>query len=119
MQMHQGRSAPQRGQALALWEARSEGYDRGEVNHLHASKAVGHLADRHFNTVISHLGSDLKGRRDLGSDVDSDLEGSSALSLVHIDVTRLSQAAACETVWKREHERMFESRHHNKCMCVG
>ena len=56
------------------------------------SIAVGRLADRHFATLISHLGSDLEGR---------------ALYLALIDVIRLvNQVVPCETVWK-EHENQF------------
>ena len=85
-----GGGALQRGQT-ALWETRSESHDPREVHHLYVSIAVGRLADRHFATLISHLGSDLKGR---------------ALYLALIDVIRLvNQAVPCETVWEREHER--------------
>ena len=55
------------------------------------SIAVGRLADRHFATLISHLGSDLKGR---------------ALYLAFLDVPYLAnQVVACETVWEQENER--------------
>ena len=54
------------------------------------SIAVGRLADRHFATLISHLGSDLKGR---------------ALYLALIDAPLVHQVVPCETVWEREHER--------------
>ena len=79
-----GGGALQRGQT-ALWETRSEGHDSGEVDHLYVSIAVRRNADRHFTTLVSHLGSDLEGR---------------ALHLACFDVTRLaSQVVACETVW--------------------
>ena len=82
--------ALQRGQA-ALWETRSESHDPREVNHHYVSIAVGCLADDHIAILISHLGSDLKGR---------------ALYLALIDVIRLgNQVVPCETVWEREHER--------------
>ena len=91
MQTLRGRGAPQPGQALALWEARSERLDPGEVNHRYVSIDIGRLADRHFTTFISHLGSDLEGR---------------ALYLALIDAPCLaSQVFACETVWEQEHER--------------
>ena len=97
-----GGGALQRGQT-ALWETRSEDYDSGEVDHLHFPIAVRGLADRHFTTLIRHLGSDLEGR---------------ALYLACLDVTRLaSQVVVCETVWEREHESEFQSRLH-KCMCT-
>ena len=96
MQTLRGRGAPQPGQALALWEARSERLDPGEVNHRYVSIDIGRLADRHFTTFISHLGSDLEGR---------------ALYLAFVDVICLtSQVVACETVRKREHERELWSR---------
>ena len=92
MQTLRGRGAPQPGQALALWEARSERLDPGEVNHRYVSIDIGRLADRHFTTFRSHLGSDLEGR---------------ALYLALIDVIRLvNQVVPCETVWK-EHENQF------------
>ena len=85
-----GGGALQRGQT-ALWETRCESHEPREVNHLYVSIAIGRLADRHFATLISHLGSDLKGR---------------ALYLAFLDVPCLaSQVVACETVWEREHER--------------
>ena len=81
--------ALQRGQT-ALWETRSESHDAREVHHLYVSIAVRRLADGHFATLISHLGSDLEGR---------------ALYLALIDVTRLvNQVVASKTVWEQEHE---------------
>ena len=98
-----GGGALQQGQAPALWEARSEGHDSGEVDHLHFPIAVRGLADRHFTTLIRHLGSDLEGR---------------ALYLACLDVTRLArEVVACKTVWEREHESEFQSRLHT-CMCT-
>ena len=85
-----GGGALQRGQT-ALWETCSESQDPREVNHLYFSIAVGRLADRHFATLISHLGSALEGR---------------ALYLAFLDVPcPASQVVACETVWEQEHER--------------
>ena len=82
-----GGGALQRGQAPALWETRSEGRDSGEVDHLYVSIAVRRHADRHFTTLVSHLGSDLEGR---------------ALYLALLDVPCLvSQVVACETVSER------------------
>ena len=79
-----GGGALQRGQAPALWEARSEGHDPGEVDHLHVSIAARRHADPHFTTLISHLGSNREGR---------------ALHHALLDVTRrTSQLVACETV---------------------
>ena len=84
-----GGGALQRGQT-ALWETCSESQDPREVNRLYGSIAVGRPADRHIATLISHLGSDLKGR---------------ALYLALIDVTRLvNQVVASKTVWEQEHE---------------
>ena len=84
-----GGGALQRGQT-ALWETRSESHDAREVHHLYVSIAVRRLADGHFATLISHLGSDLEGR---------------ALYLALIDVTRLvNQVVASKTVWEQEHE---------------
>ena len=86
-----GGGALQRGQAPALWETRNEGRDSGEVDHPHVSIAARRLADRHFTTLVSHLGSNLEGR---------------ALYLAFPDVTCLvSQVVACETVWEHEQER--------------
>ena len=83
-----GGGALQRGKT-ALWEARNEIHEPGEVNHRYASIAVGRLADHHFTTLISHLGSHLEGR---------------ALYLAFLDVPCLvSQVVASETVWEQEH----------------
>ena len=83
-----GGGALQRGQVSALWEARSEGHDSGVVDHLYVSIAVRRHADRHFTTLVSHLGSDLEKER--------------ALYLALLDVACLvSQVVACETVSER------------------